>query len=299
MAKVCEEYKRWIEEEVETPLKEKVKKTRKKCKKKKCKKWCACCNKWKCWIETAFYWVVRWIVTIIGRWVIYTICRIISALITLIITALNLLWMPIKWFWCMMWGKGDLKKLPLRKLEVEVVVIDYDEKTKNPVNAADIDTRISYADRILREEARISVSRKGKFKRRYSKSLYRIDGSNFSAKVSEYLKGVWDLIGRNSARYLTVFIVAKIEGLDGLHLPLYGSVFIGAISEDTTLCHELGHALLSVVNTYDLNEKGYLMHADPVIREYNWPANVPKITKGERCTMRRSRWLEWSWAPVG
>lgn len=301
MAEICEEYKERIEEEIEEPLKKKVKDKRKKCKKKKCKKLCLCCNKWFCWIETFFYWVVRWIVTIVVKWFVYIVCRIVSVLVTLFLTGLNLLSWPVKWLACIVLGRKDIGKLPLRNLQVEVIIVDKDKQTLNRVDPNEIDDRIAHADRILQEEARISVKKRGKTKRMVSSSLYHIDASGIGAKISEYLKGIFLLLGRNSARHLTVYCVGNIEGVEGLHLPLYGSVFIEPGTADTTLAHELGHATLALWNTYELDRKGYLMNPSPNEREgapANWPAGVPKLTRNERCTMRRSRWLDYSWTIV-
>jgi hypothetical protein len=298
MAQGCEEKKRRVEEEIVTPLEEKVEETIEKCKKKKCKWWCLCCNKWFCWIETLIYWVIKWIVIILVKWVGYIICRLINVIFTILLTVLNILAWPVKWLWCM-WGRGEIDKLPLRKLQIEVIIVDFDEKTRNPVKPEAIDTRIGYADRILRAEARIAVNRKGEIQRMYSDSLYRIDASSLGARVSEFLKGILLLLGRNSARNLTVYIVGSIQGAEGLHLPLYGSVFIEGDTPDTSLCHEIGHALLSIFNTYHSKTRGYLMYTPPDERERdaNWPKDVPKLSPNERCTMRRSRWLDWSWVP--
>jgi len=74
---ICKEYGKWVEEKIETPVKEKLNKTIEKCRKKKCKVWCLCCNKWFCWLETVFYWVVTLVVTIIVKWVVYLLCRVI------------------------------------------------------------------------------------------------------------------------------------------------------------------------------------------------------------------------------
>lgn len=300
MARVCEEYKEWVEEKIEEPVGEWQAKAEEKCKKKKCKKWCLCCNKWVCWIEIAFYWVVKWIVRIVLKWLIYVICRVISVLLTLFLTILNIIGWPVKWLWCIVWGSGDLDKLPLHTLRVEVLIVDYDDDTKNSITGDELDERLKHADRILRQRAKIAVERDGAIRRMQSKALFRIDASSFGAKVSEYLKGLGLLLGRNSWRRLTVYAVGSVQGAEGLHLPLYGSVFIEPGTPDTTLCHELGHALLGVGNTYHSGTLDHLMHTPPDEREQaaNWPKDTPKLSRNERCTMRRSRWLDWSWVPV-
>lgn len=91
--------------------------------------------------------------------------------------------------------------------------------------------------------------------------MYEISASSFGSKVGEFLKGIVLLLGRDDARHLTAYVVGTIEGAEGLHLPLYGSVFLGPGTPDTTLAHELGHALRSVGNTYHLHDA-----AQPVAR---------------------------------
>jgi hypothetical protein len=84
MPLVCEQINEWVEEQVSKPVEEWVEKEEKKCKKKKCKKWCLCCNKWFCWIETFIVKVVTWVVVTIGKWVIRTVCKVIAATVDFI-----------------------------------------------------------------------------------------------------------------------------------------------------------------------------------------------------------------------
>jgi hypothetical protein len=77
VAKICEEIQEWVEEEVLEPIERRKTGTREKCKKRKCKKWCLCCNKWKCWIETFVYWVTEWVVRIVGKWTTRIVCETI------------------------------------------------------------------------------------------------------------------------------------------------------------------------------------------------------------------------------
>lgn len=297
MAKICQDYKKRVEEKVETPVTERIKKTREKCKKKKCKWWCACCNKWFCWLEIFFLTIVRWIITIVVKWVVYVVCRIVSALITLGLTLLNLAGWPVKYLWCIFWGGGDLEKLPMRTLQLEVIIIDKDENTTNPITEKEIDEQVAHADRILREEARITVKRRGKIRRDISASLYELDASSLGAKIVEWLKAFSLLLGRDSPRYLTVYAIGAIKGAEALHQPVYGSAFTLAGNPDTSLCHEIGHALLTIFNAYHSKKRGHLMYVpwDERERDSGWPKSVPKLSRNERCTMRRSRWLDWSW----
>ena len=298
MAATCDEYKAQVEEKIEEPIKERLKGARERCKKRKCKWWCACCNKWFCWIETFFYWVVRWVVRIILKWMVYIVCRVFMGLLTFGLTVLNILGWPVKWGWCMILS-GDLDKLPTRQLQVEVVIIDKDDATPNPITEEEIDARISDADRILRHEARISVSRRYAMRRTTSAALYELDQSSFGAKALEWLKAIALLAGRDSPRYLTVYAIGAIKGAEAMHQPLFGSVFILEGDPETSLCHEIGHSLLSVLNAYHSKQRGHLMYVPWHEREAdsNWPRDVPKLSRSERCTMRRSRWLDWSWFP--
>ncbi len=305
--KICTNVKNWVEEEIIEPVKKKKRGEKEKCKKKKCKKWCLCCNKWKCWIVTFFYWVVEWVARIIGKWILYTICRIVSAILTLGWTLLVGGWN----LWCAYQNSknknndpkvvallDELEHRPMKTLHLEVIIIDYDEDTKNPITEKEIEDRIAKANRILTESAKIEVKREGKIRRDISASLYRLDSSSVGGKISEWLKATFLLIGRDSVRRLTLYAVGSIQDATGLHQPLYGSVFIEKDSPDTTLAHELGHALLSIANASHVSHKGNLMFVPSNIREAdaNWPTDVPTLEISQWCTMRRSRWLDWSWS---
>jgi hypothetical protein len=181
---------------------------------------------------------------------------------------------------------------------LEVVIIDKDETTKNPIDLAEIDDRIAKADRILQAAAKIEVKRTGKIRRDRSASLYLLDSSSLAGKLSEWLKAIVLLIGRDSVRRLTVYVVGNIQGAHGLHQPLYGSVFMTAGSPDTTLAHELGHALLSVTNAGHAKERGNLMFVpwDERERDAKWPRGALTLRMDQWCAMRQSRWLDWSWS---
>jgi len=53
------------------------------CKRKKCRKWCLCCNKWICWLETVVQWIVRticgWVEVI--QWGTFLACVVAGVLI--------------------------------------------------------------------------------------------------------------------------------------------------------------------------------------------------------------------------
>lgn len=237
---------------------------------------------------------------IAGEWLFCLVGRIGNALLTLALTGLNLLGWPMKWLWCTFLREGDLEKLPMRDLKLEVIIVDESEKNQNPCTNEEVDDRIQHANRILRETARIAVQRESAISRIQSGHLFRIESSGVRGKVTEYMKGVFFLLGRSDWRHLTVYVVGSVSGAGGLHLPVYGSVFIEPGGADTTLCHEIGHALLGLGNTYHSAKAGHLMATPPSKREgaCDWPRGVPILSRNERCTMRRSRWLDWSWVPV-
>lgn len=81
----CEEARRWVEREVREPIERRRERTEKKCKKRKCKWWCACCNKWFCWLETIIEIIVEWVVRVVGEWLVETVCKIVVKLIKIIV----------------------------------------------------------------------------------------------------------------------------------------------------------------------------------------------------------------------
>lgn len=81
----CTEVKKKIEEKVRKPVENWVSKQEKKCKERKCKWWCACCNKWFCWIVTVVVKVITWIVVTIIKWVTYLVCKIVMVVVDVIV----------------------------------------------------------------------------------------------------------------------------------------------------------------------------------------------------------------------
>lgn len=298
MAWSCDSYKEWIEEEVEEPVKKRKKDARKRCKKKKCRKRCLCCNKWRCWVETFFYWVTEWVVRIVGKWFVYSVCRTVSAGITALFSLGRFFavvtWLP-KLLWCSLWGEKDNRRLMQMRLQAEVVIID-SSKEQNPVQQAEIDHWFQSADRILNERAKIRVVQRGNTRHTVSDSLYRISDD----RVGEWIKALINLPGRDHPRYLTVYVVRNIEGTWGLHQPFFGSVFVQPGAPGTSLCHEFGHSMLIFNNFWKgghSSRPDRLMYTPAEDREIaaNWDVSTPTLSRLEKCAMRSSRWLDWSW----
>jgi hypothetical protein len=192
---------------------------------------------------------------------------------------------------------SDLSSHSMRTLEVEVIIIDKDNALRNPINEADLIQRVNDADRILRERARIAVKLHGPISRSVSRSLYHLDAAGAAGTLSEWLKGPLQLLGRDNPRHLTVYAVGTISGAEGLHEPLYGSVFVVRDNPHTTLAHEIGHALLSIDRMGHRADSTNLMHTPAADRQdaVSWPRGTPTLTEDQWCSMRQSRWLNWSW----
>ena len=77
----CQEVKERIEERVEKPVEEWVEREERKCKRRKCKRWCACCNKWLCWIATVVVRVVTWVVVTVVKWVTHLVCKVVVVVV--------------------------------------------------------------------------------------------------------------------------------------------------------------------------------------------------------------------------
>lgn len=81
----CTEARKWVEREVRKPIERRRTRTEKKCKKRKCKWWCACCNKWFCWLETIIERFIEWVIEVIGEWLVETVCKIVIKVIKIIV----------------------------------------------------------------------------------------------------------------------------------------------------------------------------------------------------------------------
>lgn len=84
MGRICKEIQEWIEEEIEKPIEEWENRQVEKCKKRKCKWWCACCNKWFCWLEWIVVKVVRWVVVTVGKWVTRVVCEVVNFVLDIV-----------------------------------------------------------------------------------------------------------------------------------------------------------------------------------------------------------------------
>lgn len=82
---VCSEIDTWVEEQVSQPVESWVSQTERHCREQDCNWWCACCNKWFCWLVTVVVRVVTWVVVTVGRWVATIVCHIVTIVVGIVV----------------------------------------------------------------------------------------------------------------------------------------------------------------------------------------------------------------------
>jgi hypothetical protein len=91
---VCEEFKTWWTEEVQQPVEQWVGQWQQTCVEQDCNWWCACCNKWLCWLAWVVVKVVTWVVVTVVKWAVYWVCKVVSFVVKIIVMVLVAI---IKW----------------------------------------------------------------------------------------------------------------------------------------------------------------------------------------------------------
>ena len=81
----CEQARRWVEREVRERVERRRERTQRKCRRRRCKRWCLCCNKWFCWIETFIEIFVEWVIKVVGEWLVETVCKMVMRLIKILV----------------------------------------------------------------------------------------------------------------------------------------------------------------------------------------------------------------------
>ena len=82
---VCENVTTWVEEQVQQPVEEWVSREERRCREQDCDWWCACCNKWFCWIVTVTVRVVTWVLVTVGKWVTHLVCKIVTTVVGIVV----------------------------------------------------------------------------------------------------------------------------------------------------------------------------------------------------------------------
>ena len=89
--KVCHDFGRWVDEEITEQLE--------RCVEQDCDWWCACCNKWFCFLV--------WVVVVVSKWVVDTICEIVAdvidVIVAIVLLIVNIVIGIVTWDWGRIW----------------------------------------------------------------------------------------------------------------------------------------------------------------------------------------------------
>lgn len=291
MAQICEELHEWIEEEIEKPVEEWVEKEVQKCKKKKCKKWCLCCNKWFCWVETLVIKVVKWVVITVGKWVTRVVCEVVNVAIDAIagiigiILAIPIIGRLIRQFWA---GLVDLiwRILGLGGIILDIFGIDWEKKLRvcliilldgsRPLTTpAALEPTIQDATQIYKDAANIklivedihTVVEIDRWERNLDVDCdfgawtddILATGSNFEFLANGYC---FDGTGRRLigwASPVVIFLVREVKGKRGCSLGPFSDYVTIEATDPGCLAHELAHACHPWTHHGDPNN---LLHED-------------------------------------
>lgn len=81
----CEEINTWVEEQIQQPVDNWISQQEKRCQEQSCDWWCACCNKWFCWIVVVVVHVVTWVLVTVGKWVATLVCEIVTEVVGIVV----------------------------------------------------------------------------------------------------------------------------------------------------------------------------------------------------------------------
>ncbi len=84
----CHEAREWVEREVREPIERHRSRTERRCRRRACNWWCACCNKWFCWLETIITIVIEWVIKVVGEWLVETVCEIVVKVVKIVFVAI-------------------------------------------------------------------------------------------------------------------------------------------------------------------------------------------------------------------
>ena len=82
---VCENIGQWVEDNVWQPVEQWVSQEERRCREQDCNWWCACCNKWFCWIVTIVVSIIVWVVVTVLKWVVTLVCQIVTFVIGIVV----------------------------------------------------------------------------------------------------------------------------------------------------------------------------------------------------------------------
>ena len=310
MAQYCQEVQEWIEEKIEKPIEEWIEKREKKCKKRKCKKWCLCCNKWFCWIETFLEKVIKWVVVTIGKWVTRVVCEVVHTILDVIgfvvglIFAIPIIGRLIREIWDILIEFGNrILGIPdlilcifgvnwAKKLRICVIILR-DGKGNRTATPESLQKEIEKAKVIYKNTANVELIVEG---------IHTVEGSSPSRNldVGCNAEGWWEdlwLAGSyyevtantkcfdGAARRLTgwaapviVFAVRSVTGTTaGCSLGPFSDYVTIEGPNPICLAHEIGHACSL---PHLSSDRENLMHPT---------CGGTKLRKWQRCVVRNSR----------
>lgn len=105
--KVCKDIGEWIDDVAWQPVDRWLSRQVERCREQDCDWWCACCNKWFCWLAWVVEKVIDWVLLPIVKWVVHTVCEIIADIADAVVGILVGLWNVIAgvftWNWARVW----------------------------------------------------------------------------------------------------------------------------------------------------------------------------------------------------
>jgi hypothetical protein len=295
MSVICTEMYDWIEEWVEEEIQ--------KCKQKKCKWWCACCNKWFCWIEIA---LVK-----VGQWVARVVCEVVSVALDALAGILSLIFMipilgrllrqlwsfVIELIWRIIGLIGEL--LDWLGIDIEkkyrICIIILSKQGKPLTTAAALQPTIQAAQAVWKSAANVKLivedihtviktdERDRNLKVDCDFGAWTDDifltGSNFELYANTYcFYGTGRrLIGWASP--VVVFVVEEIVNKLGCSLGIFTDYVTIEAGNPKCLAHELGHAVYFYLPQHH-SDPNNLMHSS---------CNGTQLKEWQKILMRDSR----------
>ena len=273
MAEICREIQERIEERVEQPLEEWVEREEERCRRRRCRWWCACCNKWFCWIVTVVVRVVVTVVVTIVKWVTRVVCETVSVILDAIglivglVFSIPIIGRLIRQIWDILveivWRIAsipglilDLIGIDLRKrLRVCIIILSDDE---GPLATdTSLDPAIRQAVQIYRDEANVSFIVEAIHTMRNAAPDRNLDvacnaeawwedlwieGSYFEFTANQLC---FDGAGRRLIGFaapVVVFVLRSVKGAAGCSLGPFSDYVTIEGPNGVCLAHEVGHA---------------------------------------------------------
>lgn len=295
MSVICTEMYDWIEDWVEEEIQ--------KCKQKKCKWWCACCNKWFCWIEI--------VLVKVGQWVARIVCEVVSVALDALAGILSLIFaIPIigrllRQLWSLIielvWRIVGLLGLLLDWLGIDIekkyriCIIILSKQGKPLTTAAALQPTIQTAQSIWKAAANVKLIVEDihtviKTDERDRNLVVECDtgawtddffltGSNFELYANTYC---FFGTGRRVigwASPVVVFVVEDVVDKLGCSLGIFADYVTIEAGNPKCLAHELGHAVYFWYPQHHSDSNNLMFSS----------CGGTQLTEGQKINMRNSR----------